>query len=185
MGRFERPTVQTHRVVGQALSKLAGRLEQEMSQSFGVYLTAMVGFHRYSPCNVLLIAMTKPDATRAAGYRTWQKLGRQGRQVGHLQQPANVGENRYGLDDLRQPVGADPPAQREGVVRRHDGRDATTHRDAWNPTPNGVFDAYDFARATSTAPSPARATEQDGRLAALGIHQLYIRNPRMLWPMPL
>ncbi len=34
-------------------------------------------FHRYSPNNILLIGAQRPDATRVAGYRTWQKLGRQ------------------------------------------------------------------------------------------------------------
>ncbi len=80
MGGFERATAQTHRVVGLALSKLAGQLEQEMSRSFRAYLKAMAKFHRYSPCNVVLIAMAKPGATRVAGYRTWQRLGRQVRQ---------------------------------------------------------------------------------------------------------
>jgi hypothetical protein len=34
-------------------------------------------FHSYSWGNCALIAMQRPDATRVAGYRTWQKLGRQ------------------------------------------------------------------------------------------------------------
>ena len=34
-------------------------------------------FHQYSPANVLLILSQKPDATRVAGYKTWQSLGRQ------------------------------------------------------------------------------------------------------------
>jgi len=80
MGSFERPAAQTHRVVGLALSKLTGQLEMGMSESFKTYLTAMARFHRYSPCNVLLIAMQQPNATRVAGYRTWRKLGRQVRQ---------------------------------------------------------------------------------------------------------
>ena len=80
MARPKQSTAQTHRVVGLALSKLAGQLEQGMSESFKTYLTAMARFHRYSPCNVLLIAMQQPTATRVAGYRTWQKLGRQVRQ---------------------------------------------------------------------------------------------------------
>ena len=80
MGRLKQPTVQTRRVVGQALSKLAAQLEQGMSQGFRTYLKAMARFHRYSSCNVLLIAMQQPTATRVAGYRTWQKLGRQVRQ---------------------------------------------------------------------------------------------------------
>ena len=34
-------------------------------------------FHRYSPNNVLLISLQRPDATRVAGYQTWRELGRQ------------------------------------------------------------------------------------------------------------
>lgn len=34
-------------------------------------------FHRYSPQNCLLIMLQMPEATRVAGYRKWQELGRQ------------------------------------------------------------------------------------------------------------
>src|SRR5437588_1065213 len=34
-------------------------------------------FHHYSPGNCLLILAQRPNATRVAGYRTWQSLGRQ------------------------------------------------------------------------------------------------------------
>ena len=34
-------------------------------------------FHRYSPNNVLLISLQRPDATRVAGYQTWRELDRQ------------------------------------------------------------------------------------------------------------
>jgi antirestriction protein ArdC len=34
-------------------------------------------FHRYSARNALLIQIQRPDASRVAGYRTWQSLGRQ------------------------------------------------------------------------------------------------------------
>jgi antirestriction protein ArdC len=34
-------------------------------------------FHRYSPNNVLLISLQRPDATRVAGYQTWREVGRQ------------------------------------------------------------------------------------------------------------
>jgi antirestriction protein ArdC len=34
-------------------------------------------FHRYSPNNLFLIMLQRADATRVAGYTTWQKLGRQ------------------------------------------------------------------------------------------------------------
>jgi antirestriction protein ArdC len=43
-------------------------------------LTVAARFHRYSPNNVLLISLQRPDATRVAGYHTWRELGRQVRE---------------------------------------------------------------------------------------------------------
>jgi hypothetical protein len=40
-------------------------------------LAAAARFHNYSWRNVLLILRQRPDATRVAGYRTWQSMGRQ------------------------------------------------------------------------------------------------------------
>src|SRR5215217_6662352 len=34
-------------------------------------------FHEYSLANTLLIAAQNPDATKVAGYRKWQEMGRQ------------------------------------------------------------------------------------------------------------
>lgn len=47
------------------------------SEAFKQYLAAQAVFHRYSARNVFLILFQRPDATRVAGYTTWQKLGRQ------------------------------------------------------------------------------------------------------------
>ncbi len=47
------------------------------SDSFAGYLRAMSRFHHYSAHNVALILAQNPDATRVAGYRAWQQLGRQ------------------------------------------------------------------------------------------------------------
>lgn len=47
------------------------------SDTFRAYLTAQARFCTYSWGNVLLILGQQPDATRVAGYRTWQSLGRQ------------------------------------------------------------------------------------------------------------
>ena len=41
------------------------------------FLTVASRFHSYSANNVWLIMAQRPDATRVAGYRTWQRLGRQ------------------------------------------------------------------------------------------------------------
>lgn len=47
------------------------------SDSFKNYLRFMAAFHRYSPNNSLLIFFQRPDASRVAGYKRWQELGRQ------------------------------------------------------------------------------------------------------------
>ena len=47
------------------------------SDTFRAYLDAQSKFHNYSWGNVLLILAQNPDATRVAGYRTWQSLERQ------------------------------------------------------------------------------------------------------------
>jgi len=44
---------------------------------FARYLHCMARFHAYSPNNVALILAQRPEATRVAGYRAWQALGRQ------------------------------------------------------------------------------------------------------------
>ena len=47
------------------------------SEEFKRFLDVQAKFHRYSWHNTLLIASQRPDATRVAGYRTWQSLKRQ------------------------------------------------------------------------------------------------------------
>ncbi len=61
-----------------SLATLAKSVDQvRASETFKAYLDVQAKFHRYSWCNSLLILSQKPDATRVAGYRTWQKLSRQ------------------------------------------------------------------------------------------------------------
>jgi antirestriction protein ArdC len=47
------------------------------SEAWAQMLSVAARFHRYSPNNVLLITVQRPEATLVAGYRTWQQLGRQ------------------------------------------------------------------------------------------------------------
>lgn len=47
------------------------------SEGFAKWLEARSKFHAYSLNNQLLIAMQAPEASRVAGYKTWQSLGRQ------------------------------------------------------------------------------------------------------------
>jgi antirestriction protein ArdC len=53
------------------------------SETFRRYLDAQARFHTYSWRNVALILAQCPEATRVAGYRTWQALGRQVRRGEH------------------------------------------------------------------------------------------------------
>lgn len=46
------------------------------SEGWARMLAAAARFHDYSPSNVLLICAQRPDATRVAGIRTWNSLGR-------------------------------------------------------------------------------------------------------------
>jgi len=46
-------------------------------EAFARYLAVMSRFHQYSFGNVMLILAQQPEATRVAGYRRWQQLGRQ------------------------------------------------------------------------------------------------------------
>src|SRR3954451_8185965 len=66
----------------QRLTDLGEQLKTQIaavqdSEAFKRYLVAQAVFHRYSARNVFLILYQMPDATRVAGYTTWQKLGRQ------------------------------------------------------------------------------------------------------------
>ena len=51
--------------------------EVRASEAFQRFLTVQARFHKYSWHNTLLIGMQRPEASQVAGYRTWQKLGRQ------------------------------------------------------------------------------------------------------------
>src|SRR5215210_366184 len=66
----------------QRLTDLGEQLKAQVaavqdSDAFKRYLKAQAVFHRYSARNVFLILFQRPEATRVAGYATWQKLGRQ------------------------------------------------------------------------------------------------------------
>src|SRR5690242_4478341 len=68
----------------EARDRLAAAVEAMAdSETFGAWLRARSAFHDYSFNNTLLIVSQRPDATQVAGYRTWQKLGRQVRKGEH------------------------------------------------------------------------------------------------------
>ena len=55
----------------------AGVQAIQTGDDFKHYLQTAAKFHSYSANNVLLVLAQRPDATRVAGYKTWQALGRQ------------------------------------------------------------------------------------------------------------
>ncbi|HLJ91414.1 MAG TPA: ArdC family protein [Candidatus Angelobacter sp.] len=59
-----------------SINALVKALEAGQSDALTSYLKAMGRFHDYSLNNILLIAAQKPTATRVAGLRTWNTLGR-------------------------------------------------------------------------------------------------------------
>ena len=60
----------------QGYEQLAAALREGRSDTLKSYLAVMARFHRYSVGNLLMIHEQFPSATRVAGYRKWQKLGR-------------------------------------------------------------------------------------------------------------
>jgi len=60
------------------LTKLHNGVEEiSSSEDWARCLKYQKSFHKYSFRNLLLITFQMPEATRVAGYKTWQKLGRQ------------------------------------------------------------------------------------------------------------
>ena len=55
-----------------ALETDQARKSEEMQR----YLDFIAKFHNYSPSNIFLIMLTKPDATHVAGFQAWKKMGR-------------------------------------------------------------------------------------------------------------
>ena len=66
----------TQQLIKQAVDYLIQQLEAGKSEALTAYLNAMAQFHSYSFGNILQIARQKPDATRVAGIRAWNELGR-------------------------------------------------------------------------------------------------------------
>ena len=92
--------------------RLAAEVEALVSgEDWRRFLTASARFHTYSANNVWLILSQRPDATRVAGCRTWQRLGRQ------------VNRGAKGIAILapcvsrRRPLDEDNPDENPAVVR--------------------------------------------------------------------
>jgi hypothetical protein len=66
----------TQQLIKQAVDYLIQQLEAGKSETLTAYLGAMARFHSYSFGNILAIARQRPTATRVAGIRSWNELGR-------------------------------------------------------------------------------------------------------------
>jgi hypothetical protein len=66
----------TQMLIKQAVDQLIRQLEAGKSEALTAYLAAMARFNNYSFGNILAIARQKPGATRVAGIRTWNEMGR-------------------------------------------------------------------------------------------------------------
>jgi hypothetical protein len=63
-------------LIKQAVDYLIQQLQAGKSEILTAYLNAMARFHSYSFGNILQIARQRPTATRVAGIRTWNQMGR-------------------------------------------------------------------------------------------------------------
>ena len=63
-------------VIKQAVEHLIQQVQAGKSDTLTAYLAAMARFRSYSFSNILAIVRARPDATRVAGIRTWNELGR-------------------------------------------------------------------------------------------------------------
>jgi hypothetical protein len=63
-------------LIKQAVDYLIQQLEADKSETLTAYLGAMARFHSYSFGNILQIASQRPSATRVAGIRALNELGR-------------------------------------------------------------------------------------------------------------
>ena len=88
----------TKQIAKAALDDLAAALDAGNSTQLDAFLAAMSRFHGYSINNLMLILSQRPDATRVAGFRTWQTMGRQvrkGEKGIAIMAPMLVRKNRH------------------------------------------------------------------------------------------
>ncbi len=72
------PTADTLAKIDAWMQRLADETDQATHNAdLTRYLQTLSRFYSYSAHNCALIALQRPDATRVAGYRAWQALGRQ------------------------------------------------------------------------------------------------------------
>ena len=87
------------------LDQLANRVvELRSSETWSRFLATQARFHRYSPRNVMLISMQRPEATNVAGYRAWAELDR------------HVLKGEQGLSILAPMVARDPTSDQHLIT---------------------------------------------------------------------
>lgn len=64
------------KLVQSGFEQLESALQNGKSDQLKAYLSTMARFHSYSFRNLVMIWSQREDATKVAGFRTWQKLGR-------------------------------------------------------------------------------------------------------------
>ena len=107
----------TQQLIKQAVDYLIQQLEAGKSETLTAYLGAMARFHSYSFGNILQIARQRPTATRVAGIRAWNELGR------------FVKKGEKGIQILAPIIGH---RRKRDTDRAGAGREASAHAD-WLP----------------------------------------------------
>ena len=99
----------------EATDQLIAALREGRSETLTHFLAAMAQFRRYSLGNIMLIAAQKRDATRVAGFRTWNKLGRfvkKGEKgivvLAPIMRPKPENLDGFELEESRNPAGFRP-----------------------------------------------------------------------------
>ncbi len=162
------------------VKELTDKIEQGVKELFASerymeYLRTMARFSSYSTRNTLLIHLQKPDATRVAGFRTWETtFGRHVNKGEHgikilAPTPFTVKEERQKLDPVTKlPVlGLDGLPELE-EVERHFARFKVIH----------VFDVSQ----TNGKPLPTLVDEISGDVAN---YELFMDALRAVSPLPI
>jgi N-terminal domain of anti-restriction factor ArdC len=109
----------TQLLIKQAVDYLIEQLEAGKSETLTAYLTAMARFHAYSFSNILAIVRARPSATRVAGIRTWNELGRfvkKGEKGIPILAPMIGYRRRKDATELDANAGTDSTVERQSVL---------------------------------------------------------------------
>jgi DNA primase len=138
------------RKLGELHSRLTDQIAQLTSGAdWQAWLRVAARFHAYSFSNTLLIHAQRPDATRVAGYRAWQSLGRQVQKGQRGIQILAPVTRRNAADSAGEEGSSQPEADAtDGDAQRLEGR----HVVGWR-----VAHVWDVSQ-TSGAPLPEQPT---------------------------